>query len=71
VFERFYAEKHIFGESATAPLTIRRHMMWVIEINFAGRRFTHRVFDRSRPIYRLATRTAGWRPAPLRDEQAA
>jgi hypothetical protein len=46
-------------------------MMWVIEINFAGRRFTHRVFDRSRPIYRLATRTAGWRPAQLRNQQAA
>jgi hypothetical protein len=46
-------------------------MMWVIELNFAGRKFTHRVFDRRRPLYRLATRTAGWRPAQLRNEQAA
>ena len=63
--------KVIFGESATAPLTCRRHMMWVIEINFAGRKFTHRVFDRQRPLYRLATRTAGWRTAYMRNEQAA
>ena len=45
--------------------------MWVIELNFAGRKFTYRVFDRQRSLYRLATRTAGWRPAQLRNEQAA
>jgi hypothetical protein len=68
---RFYDPYHNLGESATAPLTCRRHMMWVIEINFAGRKFTHNVFDRRRPLYRLATRTAGWRPAQLRGGQAA
>lgn len=45
--------------------------MWVIEINFAGRKFTHRVFDKQRPLYRLAAGAAGWRPAQLRNHQAA
>ncbi len=44
--------------------------MWVIELNFAGRRFTHRVFDRQRPLYRLASRTAGWRPGQLPNQAA-
>ncbi len=33
--------------------------MWVIELNFAGRQFTHRVPDRRQRLYRLATRTVG------------
>ena len=61
----------IISESATAPLTIRRHPMWVIELNFAGRQFTHRVPDRRQRIYRLATRTVGWRPSQFRNQQAA
>jgi hypothetical protein len=63
--------KDIIRRVGNGPLTRRRHMMWVIEINFVGRKFTHRVFDRRRQLYRLATRTAGWRPAQLRNEQAA
>ena len=61
----------IISESATAPLTLRRHPMWVIEINFAGHQFTHRVADRRQRFYQLATRTVGWRPAQLRNQQAA
>ena len=61
----------IISESATAPLTIRRHPMWVIELNFAGRQFTHRVADRRQRLYRLATRTVGWRPSQFRNQQAA
>jgi hypothetical protein len=46
--------------------------MWVIELNFAGRQFTHRVPDRRRQrLYELATRTVGWRPSQLRNQQAA
>lgn len=36
--------------------------MWIIEINFAGHRFTHRVRGRRRPSVR--SRSAGWRPTP-------
>lgn len=43
--------------------------MWVIEINIAGFRFTHRVHDRRRPVLRL--RPLGWRPAPLPRTPAA
>ena len=63
--------KTIISESATAPLTSRRHTMWVIELNFAGHQFTHRVPDRRQRFYRLATRTVGWRPSQLRNHQAA
>ncbi len=45
--------------------------MWVIELNIAGHQFTHRVPDRRQRLYRLATRTVGWRPAQLRNESAA
>ena len=45
--------------------------MWVIEINFAGHQFTQRVPDRRQRLYRLATRTVGWRPAQLRNQHAA
>lgn len=43
--------------------------MWVIEVNVAGYRFTHRVHDRR--IFRLSPRTLGWRPAQLRRTPAA
>ena len=36
--------------------------MWVIELNFAGRKFTHRVFDRRRPLYRLGHPHRGMAP---------
>ena len=45
--------------------------MWVIELNIAGHQFTHRVPDRRQRLYRLATRTVGWRPAQLRHQHAA
>lgn len=45
--------------------------MWVIELNIAGHQFTHRVPDRRQRLYRLATRTVGWRSAQLRNQQAA
>jgi hypothetical protein len=45
--------------------------MWVIELNIAGYQFTHRVPDRHQRLYRLATRTVGWRPAQLRSQNAA
>jgi hypothetical protein len=45
--------------------------MWVIEINFAGHQFTQYVPDRRQRLYRLATRTVGWRPAQLRNQRAA
>ena len=45
--------------------------MWVIEINFVGHQFTHHVPDRRHRLYRLATRTVGWRPAQLRNQHAA
>ncbi|MDT5017472.1 MAG: hypothetical protein QOD39_3632 [Mycobacterium sp.] len=44
--------------------------MWLVEINFAGRRFTHEVHTR-RPNFRLHTRTFGWRPSQLRRTHAA
>ncbi len=45
--------------------------MWVIELNFAGRQFIQRVPDRRQRLYQLATRTVGWRPSQLRNQQAA
>ena len=45
--------------------------MWVIELNFAGHRFTHQVPDRRQRLYQLATRTVRWRPSQLRNQQAA
>nr|WP_268778119.1 hypothetical protein [Mycolicibacterium malmesburyense]CRL70974.1 hypothetical protein CPGR_01793 [Mycolicibacterium malmesburyense] len=43
--------------------------MWVIEVNIAGYRFTHRVHDRRRPVFRLSP--LAWRPAQLRRTPAA
>ncbi|MCT7658865.1 hypothetical protein [Mycobacterium deserti] len=42
--------------------------MWVIEINFAGRRFTHEVYARRR-AFRL--RRFGWRPVQTQHPHAA
>jgi len=44
--------------------------MWIVEINFAGRRFTHEVHAR-RPIFRFSPRNLGWRPSQLRHHRAA
>lgn len=45
--------------------------MWVIELNFVGLRFTHRVDDRRRPVFRFTPRTFGWRSAQVRHTPAA
>jgi hypothetical protein len=44
--------------------------MWVIEVNFAGHQFTHRV-GRLRSIFRVSPRNLGWRPSQVRDTRAA
>lgn len=43
--------------------------MWIVEVNFAGRRFTHE-FGR-RPSFRLSPRVMSWRPSPVRGPRAA
>jgi hypothetical protein len=43
--------------------------MWIVEVNFAGRRFTREVGRR--PIYRFGTRAMGWLPSQLRHTRAA
>lgn len=45
--------------------------MWIVEVNFAGYRFTHRVPDRRRPIFRASPRGVGWRPSQLRNTRPA
>ncbi len=45
--------------------------MWIVEINFAGRRFTHDVHARRRPIFHFSPRNLSWRPSQLRDPRAA
>jgi hypothetical protein len=44
--------------------------MWTVEINFAGRQFTHHVHTR-RPIFHFSPRVLSWRPSQLRDSRAA
>ena len=43
--------------------------MWIVEINFAGRRFTREVPGYRRPFH-FSPRHFGWRPS-LRDTRAA
>ncbi|HEX2213604.1 MAG TPA: hypothetical protein VHH12_09175 [Mycobacterium sp.] len=45
--------------------------MWVVEINFAGHQFTHRVHDRRRPIFRFTPRSFGWRASQMQRTRAA
>jgi hypothetical protein len=45
--------------------------MWIVEINFAGRQFTHQVHARHRPIFHFSPRVLSWRPSSLRDSRAA
>ncbi|WP_267308084.1 hypothetical protein [Mycobacterium barrassiae] len=44
--------------------------MWVVEVNFAGRRFVHEVHAR-RPFFRLSPRVFGWRHSQLQQTRAA
>ena len=43
--------------------------MWVVEVNFAGRRFTHKVGRK--PFFHLSPRVLNWRPSQLRGPRAA
>ena len=45
--------------------------MWIVEINFAGRRFTHHVGTSRRPNFHLSPRVLSWRPLLSRDPRAA
>jgi hypothetical protein len=44
--------------------------MWIVEVNFAGRRFIHEVHG-PRARGRFGTRSFGWRHVPLRSTRAA
>lgn len=44
--------------------------MWTVELNIAGRRFTHEVHAR-RPKFLLTARTFAWRPSQLWESRAA
>jgi hypothetical protein len=44
--------------------------VWIVEINFAGRRFVREVHGR-RPTFRLTPRSFGWRHVPLPQTPAA
>jgi hypothetical protein len=45
--------------------------MWIVEINFAGRQFTHYVGTSRRPIFHLSPRVLSWRPSLSRHPRAA
>ncbi len=44
--------------------------MWIVEVNFAGRRFVHQVHTR-RPSFRFSPRSFGWRHSHLEQTRAA
>jgi hypothetical protein len=44
--------------------------MWFVELNFAGRRFTHEVHAR-RQVFRSRQRSLTWRPSHLWPSRAA
>jgi hypothetical protein len=44
--------------------------MWLVEINFAGRQFTHHVQTR-RPLFHFSPRALSWRLSQLRGPRAA
>ncbi|MBS1691576.1 MAG: hypothetical protein JST91_05075 [Actinobacteria bacterium] len=45
--------------------------MWIIEINFAGRQFTHRVFGRRWRVFAPKPRAAVQPASPRRGERVA
>ena len=45
--------------------------MWIVEVNFAGRRFTHEVHGPSRRFLHFSPRNFSWRTPQLRDPRAA
>jgi hypothetical protein len=44
--------------------------MWIVEVNFVGRRFTYEVHG-PRRLFRFSPRSVGWRLSQLRDPHAA
>jgi hypothetical protein len=44
--------------------------MWIVEVNFAGRRFVREVHSR-RPLFQFSTRSFGWRQSQLPQTRAA
>ncbi|WP_255413251.1 hypothetical protein [Mycobacterium sp. 3519A] len=40
--------------------------MWIVEVNFAGRRFTHEVHGPRRRLFHFSPRPFSWRPSQLR-----
>ena len=49
----------------------REAPMWIVEVNFAGRRFTHRSACSADRCSDFSPRSFGWRPSQLRDPRAA
>jgi hypothetical protein len=45
--------------------------MWIVEINFAGHRFTREVPGHRLPSFHFSPRHFSWRPSQLRDPRAA
>jgi hypothetical protein len=45
--------------------------MWIVEINFAGRRFTREVHGPRRSVFHFTPRNFSWRSSQLRDPHAA
>jgi hypothetical protein len=45
--------------------------MWIVEVNFAGRRFMHEVHGPRRPFFHFSPRNVSWRSPQLRDTRAA
>jgi hypothetical protein len=45
--------------------------MWIVEVNFAGRRFTREVHAPRRPSFHFSPRSFGWRSPQLRDPRPA
>jgi hypothetical protein len=45
--------------------------MWIVEVNFAGRRFTREVHAPRRSVFHFSPRNFSWRSAQLRDPHAA
>ena len=44
--------------------------MWIVEVNFVGRRFVHEVHAR-RPMFRFGSHSFGWRQSQLQQTRAA
>jgi hypothetical protein len=45
--------------------------MWIVEVNFAGRRFTYELHGHRRPFCHRSPRNFSWRSSQLRESSAA